>query len=87
MMNCEFKSNEKMQAWYEEKYPKMSADISVLKLAKPALRALIDNDVYSLKQLSKYREEQFNGFHGIGPNAAVKIKSGMKKAGIGFKIK
>ncbi|MBL8018652.1 MAG: hypothetical protein JNM27_03220 [Leptospirales bacterium] len=54
-------------------------------LAAPAQRALANAKIKSLKQLSRFTEEQVAGLHGMGPNALSRLKAQMKKNKIAFK--
>lgn len=54
-------------------------------LAAPAQRALANAKIKSLKQLSRFTEEQVANLHGMGPNALSRLKSEMKKSKIAFK--
>ena len=54
-------------------------------LASPARRALESNGITTLKELSKYSEEEILSFHGIGPSAIPKLKTELKKEGLKFR--
>jgi len=46
-----------------------------LGLAKPALRALVIAELYTLNQVRKYGLEAISKLHGIGPTAIHKLFS------------
>jgi hypothetical protein len=54
-------------------------------LAKPALRALHNAGLLTLKDLSRTSESQLATLHGIGPNALALLKGAMAAAGVSFK--
>lgn len=54
-------------------------------LSGPALRALINNKITKMKDLSKYSEKDLLGFHGFGPKGIQILKPAMKKMKIFFK--
>lgn len=56
----------------------------LLKLAKPAQRALANAGITSLQQLAKYSEEEIALLHGIGPNALRQIKQAFQEKGLSF---
>ena len=56
-----------------------------LGLAAPACRGLIDKNLLNLKHLSRIREIEFQGIHGIGPKARKLITAEMKRRKISFK--
>ena len=70
---CELQHNEDMRLEFERLYTKMSSDIMELKLSKPALRALIRLDIWSLSDLKGVSYEILSNAHGIGPNALKKL--------------
>ncbi len=52
----------------------MQIDILLLKLAKPAQRAIQGAGITTLEQLANFSEEEILGLHGIGDNAMQIIK-------------
>jgi DNA-directed RNA polymerase alpha subunit len=56
-----------------------------IKLSAPALRALANAKITSLKQLTSYTEKEITKLHGIGNNAMVKLKEALSKKGLSFK--
>jgi len=54
-------------------------------LSAPARRALENNGIATLKQLSKLSEKEILQWHGIGPSSIPKLKTAMKEAGLDFK--
>ena len=53
-------------------------------VAKPAVRALIAAGYTSLDQLSKAREADIAGLHGIGPKALGILREALKERGKSF---
>jgi hypothetical protein len=53
-------------------------------LSAPAYRALTDANISSLKQLSKYTEDDIRALHGIGPNAITKLMRALKEEHLDF---
>ncbi len=54
------------------------------KLAQPAQRALAAAGVRSLKQLTRFREEDVKRWHGIGPNALAQLRRALSERGLSF---
>ena len=53
-------------------------------LSAPARRALENENISTLKQLSKFSEKEILKLHGIGPTAIPILKSALKKEGLSF---
>ncbi|UEG49608.1 RNA polymerase alpha subunit C-terminal domain-containing protein [Ferruginibacter lapsinanis] len=53
-------------------------------LAAPARRALENNQIISLKQLSTYTEKEIISLHGIGPAALPILKKSLQSEGLSF---
>jgi hypothetical protein len=64
-------------------YSKLNA--AFCKLAKPVQRALINNRIYSLADLAKWRLEDLTELHGIGPAAVPLLKSTLRSNRLAFK--
>jgi DNA-directed RNA polymerase alpha subunit len=62
----------------------MDIDILLRKLAKPAQRAIQNEGITTLEQLSKYSEREFSELHGIGKNAMNIIKQTMSENELTF---
>ncbi len=54
-------------------------------LAAPAKRALENNGIKTLKQLSEYREAEILKFHGIGPSSLPKLRDALLAVNLSFK--
>ncbi|MDQ1143874.1 putative RecB family nuclease [Bacillus sp. SORGH_AS 510] len=54
-------------------------------LSAPARRALENNGVTSLKELSSYSEKEILKFHGMGPASLPKLRVALKERGLSFK--
>lgn len=68
----------------KEKKPKNGPFSS---LSAPAIRALQNNGINNLKQLSKYTEEEILQLHGIGKSSLPKLITQLAKVGLSFKSK
>lgn len=56
-------------------------------LAAPARRALENNGITSVQQLSKYSEKEILQLHGMGPGSLPKLKEALHAAGLNFRKK
>ena len=65
-----------------EKKPK---DSFLSLLAAPARRALENNGITTLEQLSKFSEAEILKFHGTGKSTIPKLKTALAKQGLSFK--
>ena len=54
-------------------------------LAAPARRALENNGIKTLAQLSKYSEKELLSFHGMGKSTIPKLKKALQEKGLSFK--
>lgn len=54
-------------------------------LAAPALRALLNAKITTLKQVAKYTEFELLELHGIGPSSVPKLHKALKLKGLSFK--
>lgn len=66
----------------QEKKPK-SGFLS--QLSAPARRALENNGITSLQELSTYSEKEILKFHGMGPSSLPKLRSALHEEGLSFK--
>ncbi|EJZ41652.1 DNA-directed RNA polymerase subunit alpha C-terminal domain-containing protein [Leptospira licerasiae] len=55
-------------------------------LAAPARRALANQGIHSLLQLTKYSEEELLELHGIGKNAIRVLRAALKDIGKDLKL-
>ncbi|MGG1397947.1 RNA polymerase alpha subunit C-terminal domain-containing protein [Bacillus salipaludis] len=55
-------------------------------LSAPARRALENNGITSLNELSKLSEKEILEFHGMGPASLPKLRSALKENGLSFRI-
>jgi DNA-directed RNA polymerase alpha subunit len=62
----------------------MQIDILLKKLAKPAQRAIENEGIATLEQLTEYSEKEFRELHGIGKNAMNIIKQTLSENGLAF---
>lgn len=75
MKKCALKGDSQKAAWYEEEFRKMDAEIIALHLARPALRALVNASVYSVKTLRAKSPAELRALHGMGPAALRKLQT------------
>lgn len=54
-------------------------------LSAPAARALENNGIATLLQLSKFSEKEILQFHGMGPASIPTLRRALKMAGLSFK--
>lgn len=54
-------------------------------LSAPASRALENNGVTSLRELSEFKEKEILQFHGMGASSLSKLRSALKNEGLSFR--
>jgi predicted RecB family nuclease len=54
-------------------------------LSAPARRALENNGITSLLELSNYSEKEILKFHGMGPASLPKMRNALREEGLSFK--
>lgn len=54
-------------------------------LSAPARRALENNGITTLQQLSNHSEAEILKFHGMGPGSLPKLRSSLQAGGLSFK--
>jgi len=54
-------------------------------LSAPARRALVNNEITTLKELAKYSEAEILKFHGMGKASLPKMRVALKEAGLQFR--
>lgn len=54
-------------------------------LPAPALRALLNEKITTLKQLAKHTEAEIKDLHGMGPNAIKKLKAALRRHRLAFR--
>ena len=77
-----------MQSGVKKPVTKMGdsrSGIEFLKLPKPAQRALLNNGINTISDLSKRTMEEVKELHGIGPSAIPVLKQALRKNGLAFK--
>lgn len=72
-MGCELKANSKLKASIENQFANFSPEILMLKLSKPALRALVLDELWTLNQIHERGEKYISSLHGIGKTAIRKL--------------
>lgn len=66
MNQCELKSNKALNSFFEQEILKMDVQLLSLKLPKPALRALIRLNIYTMFDLGEISLEKLQNAHGLG---------------------
>ncbi len=74
MDKCEIKRNPLLASEFESLIASMDSSILDLRLSKPALRALVRLDIYSVADLKKVALMDLEKAHGIGPASILKLK-------------
>ncbi len=54
-------------------------------ISAPALRALLNENITTLKKLSEYSEKDILKLHGMGPASLPGLRDSLKKKGLSFK--
>ncbi|WP_404452923.1 RNA polymerase alpha subunit C-terminal domain-containing protein [Virgibacillus necropolis] len=54
-------------------------------LGAPARRALENNGISTLQQLSNFSESEILQFHGMGPSSIPKLRASLQTKGLSFK--
>lgn len=67
------------------KMKKITKENTLPKLAAPALRALSGAGIKTIRELSKWKEEELLELHGMGQNAIKQIKAELKSEGLSLK--
>jgi DNA-directed RNA polymerase alpha subunit len=55
-------------------------------LSAPARRALENNSITTLQQLSQFTEKEILAFHGFGPASLPKLRAALKEEGLSFAL-
>ena len=55
------------------------------RLSAPARRALENNGITTLQQLSQFSEKEILQYHGMGPASLPKLKAALDEEGLSFK--
>ncbi len=75
MESCILKSDHKTKEWFEQEIRKIDPRILDLKIARPALRALVNASIYSVEALKAKSLADLSKLHGMGPSAIKKLKT------------
>lgn len=65
---------------------KITDALPVFNVSTPARRALANEQINSLQELSNYTEEYILALHGVGKTAIPILKAQLRKEGLSFKI-
>ena len=71
---CELKDNLSLQSHFETEFLKMDDLLLSLNLSKPALRALVRLNIYSIDDLKGYNVNELRKAHGLGKTTIEKLK-------------
>lgn len=75
MRSCILKGNNEAKALFAKQIAQMSPEILGLRLSQPALRALVNLQVYSIVDIHRVGWPALKESHGIGPSAFKKLES------------
>lgn len=75
MQKCYLKSDIQTAAWFEEEIKKIDSKILELKIARPALRALVSAKIYTVQSLQNTSIPELRSLHGMGPAALKKLET------------
>ncbi len=64
---------------------KKPEDGFLAQLAAPARRALENNGIFTLEQLSKFSEKEVLAFHGMGKSSIPKLLKSLSEKGLAFR--
>ena len=73
MNNCIIQTDDNTRQYYDKEIQKLAQEILNLKMAKPALRALVSHGIYNVSDLQNFGLLNLSQLHGFGPNALRKI--------------
>ena len=71
--NCIIQTDDNTRQYYDKEIQKLAQEILNLKIAKPALRALVNQGIYTVSDLQNFGLLNLSQLHGFGPNALRKI--------------
>ena len=78
MNKCDIQTDEKTRLYYEKEIKKLPKEILNLKIAKPALRALVNQGLFDIEDLRRFGLSKLSQLHGFGPKALGQIASLLK---------
>lgn len=62
----------------------MEMTLHLEKLGKPAQRAILNSGISTLEELAALSEKDVARWHGIGPNALLKLRAMLMEKGLSF---
>lgn len=68
----------------EKAKEKPSGDLPA-SLSKPAIRALLNAKIKTLRNLASYSEKEILALHGVGPSSLPKLRAALKNARLSFR--
>ena len=73
-MGCDLKSNPEKKTLIENQFVNFSENILALKLSKPAMRALVREELWTIELIKKEKGENYiSKLHGIGKTTIKKL--------------
>jgi ABC-type nitrate/sulfonate/bicarbonate transport system substrate-binding protein len=62
----------------------MEMTLQLEKLGKPAQRAILNSGITTLEELAALPEKEVAQWHGIGPNALIRLRTILAENGLSF---
>lgn len=62
----------------------MEMTLQLEKLGKPAKRAILNSGITTLEELAALPEKEVAQWHGIGPNALIRLRTILAENGLSF---
>lgn len=78
MNKCDIQTDENTRLYYEKEIKRLPKEILNLKIAKPALRALVNQGLFDIEDLRRFGLSKLSQLHGFGPKALDQISSLLK---------
>ncbi len=72
-MGCILKSDPQIKSSIEDQFVNFSENILVLRLSKPAMRALVREELWTIELVKAKGETYISKLHGIGKTTIEKI--------------
>lgn len=76
---CIIQSDDNLRLFYDKEIKKLANEILNLKIAKPALRALVHKGLFDIADLQCYGLSNLAQLHGVGPKALGQIATLLNK--------
>lgn len=72
-MGCDLRSNPENKTSIEVQFVNFSENILALKLSKPAMRALVREELWTIELIKEKGENYISKLHGIGKTTIKKL--------------